>query len=149
MTSEKFKSILFIIGFMTIGLILEFTRKAYGIPVTILDILLFPLSLIFTVLLLKDFFINQSKEKTKKSLKLKASAIAGRIAITLLLFFPLGIWAMWEGLKNPFGYFSGIKGAAHGYTLTAIGLFIFSLGIIFISSVIRNVLSVNKRIKER
>ncbi len=46
---------------------------------------------------------------------------------------------MWEGFKDPFSYFSGIKGAAHGYSLIAIGLLIFSLGVTSISSVIRNV----------
>ena len=137
----KVKNAFVIIGLLLIALAIEYMRRTYGIPVTILDILLFPLSLVFTFVLLKNFFFEQSREEKESMNAHSLRSITGRAAITVLLFFPLGLWSIWLGIQNPFEYFSGVKGAVHGYSLVVLGVFIFSIGIMLTISVIRSIIS--------
>jgi hypothetical protein len=136
MMPDRMSKFLYVSAFILAAVLLEYIRRRYGIPVTILDIFLLPLSLIFSSVLLKDFFFRQNPAD-QAGLSLRDGVF--RALVALLLFFPLGAWSLWEGIRNPLDYFSGIKGAAHGYTLIGIGLFCLSLGIMLAASVVRGI----------
>lgn len=139
MNRARIKGFLNVSGFLLLALVLEFVRKGYGIPVTILDIFLFPLSLIFGFILLKDFFFGRKGEALPAD-RPSFRSIIGRAASVLILFLPVGIWSLWMGIREPFEHFSGVKGAVHGYTMAGIGLFVIAIAAMLTVSVFRSIL---------
>ncbi len=60
------------------------------------------------------------------------SLSVSKIILFLFVFIfmtGLGLWSIISGACNPLGYFSGVKGAVHGYTFLIIGIMIAVFGI--------------------
>jgi len=115
----------------------EIFRAVTGIPVTIIDITLFPISVIFIVGMAMILFKKENKNKKKRrnrnatpseitfSWVKRLGYIAGAI-----LMLALGVWGILEGIEQPFKLFTGVKGPAHGYTLAAIGVVLIIMALI-------------------
>ncbi|MCG8549198.1 MAG: hypothetical protein MI799_02210, partial [Desulfobacterales bacterium] len=126
--SSKLISILFFTFFFIAALILEFIRKRYLVPVTIMDILLFPLSVLIIVYSLKQLVFRKNKETYSHSVDDSKLKLILYLCFSLIVLAPLGLFTLWMGIQEPLGFFSGIKGPAHGYTLIPLGIVITGLG---------------------
>jgi len=103
-------------------LAVEFFRSVTGIPVTILDLILFPMSLLIVFFTLK-LLVKSKDLAAVKNKPMPWHKRWGYFVFSLLLIL-LGLWAIVAGLQAPFHLFTGVKGAAHGYSLVALGLVI-------------------------
>lgn len=117
-----------ICGLIIIGTIIEILRQRNGIPITLLDVMLFPIALLFSVVFLRHEFFNK-KNLFRYNLAGPVS-IPKKIGIFIgcMLMAVSGIWCLWLGICDPLAYYSGVRGAVHGYTMVAFGLFLFLLG---------------------
>jgi hypothetical protein len=105
---------------------IEALRYFTGLPITVIDLLMFPASIILIALSLKSLLfhrttsieiVRQQNKPSLYSLMLRFfTAIAGLL---------LGLWSLYEGANNPLLLYTGVKGAAHGYTLFTLGLLVF------------------------
>ena len=110
------------------GIAVEYLRVNYDIPLTILDILLFPLFLFIIIYFFKTAF---KTKKTVNNSNPMDSEPAYKVILFLFVFIFmvfLGIWAALTGGLSPLEYFSGVKGAVHGYTMLLTGIVICSFG---------------------
>ena len=101
----------------------EVLRYYTGLPFTIIDIIIFPFSIILLLFGVKTLLSPAQQNPESKAVKLTAIKLFG-VFIVAILFFLLGAWAIYEGGHNPLTLYSGVKGAAHGYTLLSLGLLI-------------------------
>jgi len=124
------KRILTIISILLAIILVEVFRSITGIPITILDIILFPSGLlivfVFARLLVKREAITGTNPEPMTALK--------RWGYFVFSFFllALGIWAIDAGIETPFALFTGVKGAAHGYTVAVLGLLISGLSVLML-----------------
>lgn len=134
---SKLKTTIYVSLLIGVGLIIEWFRAETGIPVTILDILLLPLCVIFIYIVIREIlFADKSSVNSENLQSLSPAKRLGLIVVCLLMLL-LGAWGIWAGLSAPFDYFSGVKGAAHGYTLAIIGLLIVLFGLVGVWSTIK------------
>lgn len=133
---KKFLSLLGIIGAIAS---VEIFRAVTGIPVTLLDVLLFPISIIFIVGMAKLLFEKEKKNKRQNTstaeIKLGWIKRMGYIAVGLMML-ALGAWGISAGIEQPFTLFTGVKGASHGYTLVALGICIVIMGLMVLYQLI-------------
>lgn len=115
-------------GLVLLAVIIEIIRQKTNIPVTLLDIFFFPGCLLFSFIFLRYEFLNK-KTLFKYNLVEPVSALKKLgVFVGALFLTALGGWCFWMGICEPLTYFWGIKGAAHGYTLVAMGFLISLLG---------------------
>jgi len=136
------KKFLSILGIIVAIASVEIFRALTGIPVTLLDILLFPISIIFIAGMAKLLFEKEKKNKKKKrhntstaEIKLSWIKRLGYIAMGLMML-ALGVWGISAGIEQPFTLFTGVKGASHGYTLVALGICIVIMGLMVLYQLI-------------
>ncbi|RKF19774.1 hypothetical protein DBZ36_04770 [Alginatibacterium sediminis] len=131
---NKIKSIVIIALVIVIP---ELIRFYTGLPITIIDLVVFP---VFCLLL---YFITTYVLDIKRSSKLDANKVFDRRwkVIGFLIFSvaiaSMGIWLTWLGVQQPLTLFSSAKGAAHGYTLVQLGVIttLYSVGLSVVCSI--------------
>lgn len=137
----KIKSIINTLALVLLIIAIESFRHATELPFTVIDILILPLSIISIVFGLKSLFIN--RKKTNLPEPIEQSLLKQSVHIfTAILVLLLGLWALYEGWNNPLLMYTGVKGAAHGYTLLSIGLLLSGYSIYYI---LKSTISLNKR----
>lgn len=130
--SLKIKEYWPVAALMVLAVIIEIFREITGIPVTILDLLFSPFLLI-AICYIPYYRYTQKKKKSKRRDNfeyyepLTAIKTSGYITVFVLMA-ALGIWGLWEGLHNPLKLYTGVRGAAHGYTLALVGIFLIGTG---------------------
>ncbi|MBD3895357.1 hypothetical protein IEI94_05785 [Halomonas sp. ML-15] len=116
------KIALALVGVIVVGLALEVARMEWGVPITMVDLIFFPLLVVTFFNVLKGLFrkIYSKSPTTEGEIK--------KLSISLLFFstiaIPFGawsVWHVWSGTMGVFDYFPGGRGAAHGYTLISLG----------------------------
>jgi len=95
-----------------------------GLPFTVIDVLLLPLSIILIAMGVKSLLVPDRTNKANITTRLSLMQFCASLLFTLIFFLPLGLWSLQEGWHHPFALYSGVKGAGHGYTLVTIGLLI-------------------------
>lgn len=138
-TDTMIKKVLSILGIISAIAAVEIFRAFTGIPVTLLDILLFPISVVFIVAMGMLLFEKENKNKKKHKKQNAASPEInlswmkrlGYIVLSLMML-ALGAWAVSAGIEQPFKLFTGVKGASHGYTLVALGICIVIMGLMML-----------------
>jgi len=142
---SKFKDVGLVFIILIVAVVVDIFREATHIPVTLMDIVFFPFFVfiifyaVWAVLSAKWF--NKSKSKARKkpipSTPLSIPAKFG-VFVTSLGMLALGIWAVWEGILQPGKYFSGVRGAMHGYTMVPMGLCIIGISILMLVTLLSN-----------
>ncbi|WP_320043841.1 hypothetical protein [uncultured Desulfobacter sp.] len=99
----------------------ELFRKVTGIPVTIMDLILFPLTVMLVYITILAIF---SDEKPKDSEIMLSKLQMATFSLIFLFVSPLSFWLSIEGFKDPLQLFTGVKGHAHGYTVAYLGAFV-------------------------
>jgi len=109
--------------FTVIAVIFSTEALSYftGLPFTIIDVLLFPLSIIMIALGVKSLLVRTEQTDEKYIIKRSLISLCGHFVAGFLTLL-LGLWSLYEGCTNPLALYTGVKGAAHGYTLLSIGL---------------------------
>jgi len=100
----------------------EYIREKFDIPITIIDLILFPTCIFLSALSIYYVFTNGIKFEMSIQPMSRLSRL-GYILLALILLL-LGAWSIVAGWQSPFLLFSGVKGAAHGYTLIVLGLLV-------------------------
>ncbi len=122
-------------------LISEGIRLYTGLPITIIDIGILPITclLIYYIRFYKFPFSKKYYDKNTQQPQ-SGWQLIGFLVFTIMLAI-IGAWIAWLGIQGPLHYFSSVKGAAHGYTLIQVGsvITIYSLGgaLIFLFRLIR------------
>jgi hypothetical protein len=88
-------------------------------PETLVDLLLFPLSCIALYLFANEL-VKMGVERPENGDPTLRERV-GRLILGTVIFLPLLAWSVYAGVKNPIGYFTGVRGALHGYTLIPLG----------------------------
>ena len=135
---NKFKDTLWVIGLVVVGLFIEAFRQSTGIPVTIIDILFFPILPLFIFFTIKYFFFSEKRKNKQVINNEEVRDKLWAVPIFLFLMLPLSLWCIWTGFEEPFVYFTGVKGAAHGYTLAAIGITILGFSLFALIYILRD-----------
>ena len=117
----------FFIVLIIAGIILEFIRIRYTVPVAIGDILLFPLSLFIIIYFLRNVLFTRKHEQFRYPIDDSKLRSMFSLLFSLIILVPLGLFLSWMGLQEPLAYFHGIRGSFHGYTAVAIGTVISGL----------------------
>jgi hypothetical protein len=121
------KSILFWAVLICLTVVVEVVREMTGIPVCIGDLLFIPLALFMLYFVLQPcmFMSNRVDDGMTTAAHLKKN---GWVFIVALGITALGLFCIRMGFNNPWEFFTGVKGAAHGYTLFLVGLSIATFG---------------------
>ncbi len=125
----KNETFIFVIGWLIISIILEITRQQANIPITIIDLSV----LFFCLFVIVSIFRSPSYSKKTKKKQYDNEPVPFfkkmGLVLTFILMIVLGVSVFWIGIQEPFKFFTGIKGAAHGYTLVALGLIIIGTSV--------------------
>ena len=99
-------------------------------PITLLDILLIPIALVFGYVLIKDLFFGDQRNVPKE---VSLISVIGYMIFTVIVLFPLGFYCIVLGVNEPMAVLTGVKGHVHGYTAVIIGLFVvgLSMGLVY------------------
>ena len=109
-----------IIIFLVI-LISEAIRLYTGLPITIIDIGVLPITcLLIYCMKYYRFPFSKTYKDTDNLQQQTLFQLIGFLLFTIILA-AMGSWLAWLGIQAPLKYFSSVKGAAHGYTLIQIG----------------------------
>lgn len=138
---EKIKKIFFVICFVLFGLTLDLIRIEYKIPITLIDLILFPISI--TILFFFFKWLISKKNDNFYLVETSLKVLLFNFLVFSVIVIPLGIWTIWAGMIDPLKYFSGIKGAAHGYTLVSTGFLLLICWLYFAWQIYRKLISRN------
>ncbi len=125
-------------GIMIVLIILisEGVRLYTGLPITIIDIGIIPVTCLL-IYYIRFYTFPFSKKYTDKNTQqpLNALQLCGFLTFTVMLAI-FGGWIASLGIQEPLHYFSSVKGGAHGYTLIQLGaittIYSAGIGIIFL-----------------
>ncbi len=125
---HRLKFLFRICGLLLFITVFEIFRRLTGISLTLIDLMLNPLIIVFTYALLRYEIFN--KETLFRYNLPEPVSLSKKIGILFgsLIMVLLGSWSFISGIREPLGFFSGIKGAAHGYTLAVMGISMLLLG---------------------
>ncbi len=138
---NRYQNIVFILSALVIAAVIELIRRRYGIPITILDLILTPGTLVITFFVLKHLI---QKKYEPDNGNLDNLSLPKRLAVLsafIFMMIPLGGWCVFMGVREPLGYFTGVKGAAHGYTVFIVGMAVLSVGFFGAYKVVKHILS--------
>lgn len=110
------------IGIILIIIIFETIRLYTGIPITIVDIIIFPITCVL-IYCLKFYTSPFSDDGINTPPPLNAWQLIGFMLFSILLII-MGIWLSYLGIQDPLHYFSSNKGGGHGYTLVQLGVIV-------------------------
>jgi hypothetical protein len=126
----NWKKFLESIAIIVFGVGVEIFREQTEIPVTALDILLFPFFVLLIYAVLRYSFTKHKKQ-------IAGTAPTNRELIfsfvVVLLLLPMGAWSIIVGAKHPWQLFTGVRGWVHGYTAFMLGVCI--TGFSFVSTI--------------
>ena len=125
---ENLKTTFKYVLIIAVIMVSEAVRRFYGIPVTILDILLFPVFLLFIVRGVKSLAFHRKSRAYDQTKESSTKLLVFSLIVGLFIMIPLGVFSLWHGIKDPLRFFSGVKGSVHGYTLVELGVFITGAG---------------------
>lgn len=108
--------------------IIEIIRKSTNIPVTILDLLFFPFTIVFVISFFRCTLFDKRTIFHYNLIEPISFMKKLGIFMVSLLTMVLGLWGIWTGVREPLTCFSGVRGALHGYTIVPMGLFLFLIG---------------------
>ena len=138
--SSKLRPIVFFTVLFIALMILDFIRIRYTVPVAMGDIVMFPLSLLIIIYFLKNVLLKRKHEPFQYPIDDSKLRLMLNLLFSLILLVPLGLYLSWMGIQEPFAYFSGVKGAIHGYTSVAVGTLVAGLGFIFVYETIQRLI---------
>ena len=87
-----------------------------GLPFTVGDVLLLPLLLVAVLFSVQSLLARKKKKPEADEPELTLMKLFGSL-VGVFLALLLGLWSLYEGVRNPFLLYTGVKGAVHGYTL--------------------------------
>jgi len=119
---------------LLIILISEWIRLYTGVPITIIDIGILPVTCLL-IYYIRFYTFPFSKKYTDKNSQQSLNILQlYEFFIFTVMLAILGSWITWLGIQSPLYYFSSVKGGAHGYTLIQLGSIttIYSVGIAII-----------------
>ena len=118
---------------LCVALFVESLFKRFHIPVTVIDLLLFAISALVVFLIVSHYFSDRSSVVTKK--RIGSKRLLNLLTFVSVCFFVLlALSIIYLGVSEPLTIFTGVKGAAHGYTLVITGvtiIFVTVSGIYF------------------
>ena len=129
------------IAIFFIILISELIRIYTGLPITIVDIGVLPITclLVYYIQFYSFPFSKNFKDKNNQQ-QLSSWQLLGFLLFSVVMAI-MGTWSAWIGIEEPLHYFSSVKGGAHGYTLIQLGsiIAIYSVGggLVFLYRLIR------------
>ena len=121
----------------------ELFRLYTGLPLTIIDITLIPLSSVFLIPSIQ-YILPRKKKKVDKTVEQPYKQLILSL-VTILLLFPLAVWLAITGWQEPFRLFNGVKGGAHGYTLLYLGLIMVCLCIVSVFTIMSKLIRVFRK----
>lgn len=130
---KKFDLKLFVI-IIIIASLLEWMRNKFNIPVSILDLISTPISILMIYLLLEETL----KEKRTNELKLNIKQKIFLLLTCAFLLIPLSIFGLYEGFTNPLSFLGSVKGSFHGYSLIPISLLLCFVSFLIIKNIIKS-----------
>ncbi|PMO48826.1 hypothetical protein BCT11_04430 [Vibrio sp. 10N.222.52.B12] len=102
-------------------LISEAIRLYTGLPITIIDIGVLPITcLLIYCMKYYRFPFSKTYKDTDNLQQQTLLQLIGFLLFTIILA-AMASWIAWLGIQAPLKYFSSVKGSAHGYTLIQIG----------------------------
>ncbi|MBF8221951.1 hypothetical protein [Halomonas sp. 328] len=114
---------LVVMGLFFLSFLLEFFRFEHGVPIALVDLMFFPLTMVLCFLGLKAVF--EMGRKGGRVAELEISNPLSTFAWISIMAIPFSVWVAWnvrEGSISPFGPFSlGRGGVVHGYTIMSFG----------------------------
>lgn len=126
---KKLNNVIFIIWIFFMSICMEWVRGEYEIPVTLLDLVLFPISLAFSFFSLK-WLVTAKQDDCHPAETTKKKLLANFVILSLIVI-PFGGWSVTVGIAGPFEYFHGVRGSAHGYTLASVGILLIIVWALF------------------
>ncbi|OMH39421.1 hypothetical protein [Motiliproteus sp. MSK22-1] len=129
MSWEFIKKLLVVIAVI---IAVEVFRFFTGFPMTLIDILFTPFSVFLMILGIKQLVSTNKKKRDGDAPYMSHSVL--QLSGTLIVFLAvtmLGLWCLSAGLQDPLGFFTGVKGAMHGYTLMCLGSLMVSYSLYF------------------
>lgn len=108
-----------------VAIIIDSLFAYAGLPVATMDLILTPLGLAIIIGVCTPKYLGgyylQERPAQGHNLKTKLLLLLAVPAILLL-----GVWSVYAGVTEPFTFYSGVKGNAHGYSLLVMGLAIIA-----------------------
>jgi len=116
----------------------EFTRIEYQIPISSIDLVGFPISIVVCFNLVKNLIY-------KKPAKYKLSDIGTKKLLLMFFVFsiidiPVGVGMIWMGMASPLEFISGLKGGAHGYSFVSFGILLLMVWTYCTVLILRNLI---------
>ena len=133
----RFSTVLITIVIVMVAAAIEWFRQISGFPVTLLDLILTPLFLVFSFYMLRE--LNFLRRRSSKISQMQPSTF-GQWLLTVLgmvLLLVLALVAIWHGVSEPLLFMSGVKGSMHGYTLAALGVCLLLICVLALWSLIK------------
>lgn len=135
MNQSSLKNILSVIITITT---IEALSYYTGLPFTVIDVILIPMSALLIAFGAKSLFIRvDNNEKTYKFNHTLFQLIS--YLLMAIFIFTLGLWSVITGWKEPLALYTGVKGSAHGYTLICLGLLLSGYSAYFTLNLISNI----------
>lgn len=136
---------IFIVVVFLVGMIMELARVEWGVPITIVDFVFCTASAAMCFFILKGLF--RKRHTISFSTKREMSKLLRSFFVFSAMAIPFGAWSVWNvwaGTVGAFDYFSGVRGAIHGYTIISLG-FLFMIMWVRVLFTIISGLAANKR----
>lgn len=104
--------------------------KIIGIPVTILDLILFPILICAIFVVIRELLTRKKPSKKDHRKFPPPPPLKCILMIVVFLFMAgLGGWSTWMGMLEPLTLFSGVRGCVYGYTMIPLGIFLMGIAI--------------------
>jgi hypothetical protein len=117
-----------ICGLIILIVIFEIFRNLTHIKFTLLDLMLSPICIICIYGLLRyEFFNNKYLLRYNQVEPVSRIRKLGIFIVSVLLMLT-GLWCLLLGVREPLAFFSGIRGAVHGYTMAVMGILMLLIG---------------------
>lgn len=136
---EKMKYVFFVACFILFAFLIEVIRVVYKIPITLIDLIFFPASVVICYLIVR--WLLSKKTANSHLAEITTTRLLASFVIFSIIAIPLGGWCIWMGIVRPFEYFSSVRGPAHGYTLGAIGLLLLMVWVFLVVKISRKLVS--------
>ncbi len=125
---DRLKNLPAICGLILLIVIFEIFRGLTHIKLTLLDLMLFPICIICIYGLLRYEFFNKKYLLRYNLVEPVSRGKKFGIFIVSILLMLSGLGCLLLGIREPLAFFSGVRGAVHGYTLAAMGVSMLLIG---------------------
>lgn len=119
------KSFLTLTAFVFVAIGIDLTLSLLGVPITVMDILLTPLSIAIVLYSFSPSFLANRLVKIDAAPTPLYHSLG--MSAVFALIITMAIYLLVLGATDPLLLFTSVKGAAHGYTLASLSIAILSI----------------------